>query len=228
MKDVKNKEDPRMTLLRICGFTIIILMTLRVASAQTPNRAPDDDAVKDFSTQSNPNGVWSYGYLTSWGAPFTPYPWAGTCDYPPGISYWTAHNNCGDEHAPLVGHNDTAQPICFLTLCVPPNYLWLNVLSQLSALRWMAPSSGRFLMQVTFVGLEYGVSPSTDVYVLRKTRLFLKAPMTSYQWPLLLNPDSWTLSAGDTVDFIVDWGQDKDFNGDSTGVEVKVWNLGPH
>jgi len=215
-----------MKLLRICGFCIIILLTSPAALAQTPNRSPDYDAVKDFSTQSNPNGVWSYGYLASWSAPFTPYARSGTCDYPPGISYWTAHPNCGDEHAPLVGHNDTAKPICWSTLCVPPNYLWLNVLSQLSVLRWTAPFSGRFLIQVKFVGLDYGYPTSTDVYVLRKKRLFLKAPITSYQLPLLLHPYSWTLSAGDTVDFIVDWGQDKDYNGDSTGAEVKIWSLG--
>jgi hypothetical protein len=74
--------------------------------------------------------------------------------------------------------------------------------------------------------LDYGYPTSTDVYVLRKKRLFLKAPITSYQLPLLLHPYSWTLSAGDTVDFIVDWGQDKDYNGDSTGAEVKIWSLG--
>jgi hypothetical protein len=93
----------------------------------------------------------------------------------------------------------------------------------LSVVRWTAPSAGKFRIQVSFVGVD-NAPTSTNVYVLRKTRLFLKAPITSYQWPLQLQPYTWTLSAGETVDFIVDWGQDKDFGFDSTGAEVKVWN----
>jgi hypothetical protein len=82
---------------------------------------------------------------------------------------------------------------------------------------------------VTFVGLDHVGPTSTYVYVLRNSkRLFLKASITSYRWPLLLHPYSWTLAVGDTVDFMVDRGKDADFYYDSTGVEVKIWNLGQH
>ncbi len=83
------------------------------------------------------------------------------------------------------------------------------------------------MVQVNFVGLDHAFPTSTYVYVVRGSkRLFLKAPITSYQWPLLLRPYRWTFFAGDTVDFMVDWGKDKHYNGDATGVEVKIWNLG--
>src|SRR5262249_52374312 len=143
----------------------------------------------------------------------------------PGLSIWRLAD-CNSD-SPSIIHNDTTKPICWLTLCIPPNYLLLDPRSQLTVLRWTAPSAGRFFVQVTFVGLDRCYPTSTNVYVLRNSkRLFLKAPINSYHSPLLLQPLSWTFSAGDTVDFIVDWGKDMNFYGDSTGTEVKVWNLG--
>ncbi len=214
-----------MKLLKASGIIISLLLIVSpAASAQTPNRAPDYDAVKDFSIQSNPNGVWSYGYLASWNVPLTLFAWGGTCDVS-GISWWFI-SHC--DGLTSVAHNDTTQTVCWTTVCQPPDYLLLNPINgQLSVLRWTAPSSGKFLVQVTFAGLDHVGPTSTYVYVLHNSkRLFLKAPITSYQWPLILRPHDWSLSAGDTVDFIIDWGKDKDFEDDATGAEVKVWNLG--
>jgi hypothetical protein len=204
----------------------LLLLTGQVASAQMGKTStPTYDAVKDFSTQSNPNGVWSYGYLTSWGAPLTLYTVADKSCYP-GTSRWLEHADCSP---PLVSHNDTGKTICDGSVCFPPWLLGLHPggNGELAVVRWTAPSSGRFLIQVTFVGMDWAGPTSTYVYVLRNSkRLFLKAPINSYQWPLLLHPYGWTLSAGDTVDFIVDKGKDGDWHYDSTEVEVKVWNLG--
>jgi hypothetical protein len=212
-------------LLKALGIAITLLLAIsQIASAQTPNTVPAYDAVKDFSIQSNPNGVWSYGYLTSWGAPLTLYGFGGNCM--PGTSWWRI-SSCNDS--PSVIHNDTSKPICWLTLCIPPNYLLLDPRSQLTVLRWTAPSSGSFLMEVTFVGLDHGYPTSTDVHVLLNSkRSLLKAPITSYQLPLKFYPKRLTVFAGDTIDFIVDWGKDQNFYGDSTGAEVKIWNLGQH
>lgn len=216
-----------MKLLKVFTITITLILAIsQIAWAQTPNTVPTYDAVKDWSTQSNPNGVWSYGYLTAWGAPFTLYSWGGTCPQYPGLSFWYISDCSGP---PTVAHNDTDKTVCQQTNCLPTAYLGFDVRTQLSVLRWTAPSSGKFLFQVTFVGLDWAGPTSTYVYVLRNSkRLFLKAPITSYQWPLLLHPYAWTLSAGDTIDFIVDWGKDKNWGYDVTGAEVKVWSLGQH
>ncbi len=213
-----------MKLLKVFGITITLLLAIsQIASAQSQKTAPTYDAVKDFSTQSNPNGVWSYGYLTSWGAPLTLYVWGGTCDQYPGMSWWLT-SQCGD--VPTVAHNDTDKTNCFGTICVPPDYLDFDVRSQLSVLRWTAPSSGTFLLQVNAEGLDCCTTSTYFHVLLNSKRSFLKAPINSYQWPLSFHPRAWRLSAGDTVDFIVDEGKDGDWHYDSTGVEVKIWTLG--
>ncbi len=82
------------------AITLLLLMS-QAASAQAPQwKNADYDAVRDFSIQSNPNGVWSYGYLTSWGAPLTLYSWGGTCSNSPGMSWW----GMPECSIPLIGH----------------------------------------------------------------------------------------------------------------------------
>ena len=62
-----------MKLLKVFTITITLILAIsQIAWAQTPNTVPTYDAVKDWATQTNPNGVWSYGYLTAWGAPIHP------------------------------------------------------------------------------------------------------------------------------------------------------------
>jgi len=211
--------------LNILGFALTVSLLISLtASAQAPDSTNVDyDAVRDFSIQSNPNGVWSYGYLTSWGAPFTLFGWAGTCDIE-GISWWFI-SNC--DGLTSIARNNTSATVCWATVCQTPKYLLLNPINgQLSDLRWTAPSSGRFLMEVKFVGLDWAGPTSTFAYVLLNSkRSLLKAPITSYQWPLSFVPIALELHAGNTIDFIVDWGKDADYRFDSTGAEVKIWKL---
>ncbi len=84
-------------------------------------------------------------------------------------------------------------------------------------------------MEVRFVGVDYAGPTSTYAHVvLNSKRSLLKAPITSYQWPLSFEPRALWLSAGDTLDFIVDWGKNGNYNADSTGAEVKISKLGQH
>ena len=80
-------------------------------------------------------------------------------------------------------------------------------------------------MQGVFGGLDWAGPTSTGVHVRvnSKTSL-LSGPITSYALPLTF-VQRGSLAAGDTVDFIADWGANADYNYDSTGLEVKIWNL---
>lgn len=202
------------------GFVILIsLLIAQSASAQTY------DAVRDWSSQSNPNGVWSYGYLASWGTPFIIDTNEGVGCNAPGSSEWWPFTVCAGA---LVAHNDTNKEICALTWCFPVHYLAMHPgqNGEISVLRWTAPSPGTYLLQVKFQGQDWAYPTSTYAYVLHNSKgLWLKAPITSYKLPLLFSPRAVRLAAGDTLDFMVDWGKDGNWYGDSTGVQVKVWSL---
>jgi|SRR5579864_9217360 len=212
--------------LGIFAFEIIVLLLLSPpASAQTSPLAVKYDAVKDWSSVSNPNGVWSYGYLASRGALFA-LDTAEGGNVPGTSAWWPSTVGTG----PVVAHNDTDKTICGTTFCVPPNYLGLHPGpdGELSVLRWTTPFGGNFLLQVSFQGLDFAFPTSTNVYVVRdSTRVFLKAPITSYAIPLLFEPTALQLSKGETLDFMVDWGNDASYIGDSTGVEVKIYHYPP-
>jgi len=84
-------------------------------------------------------------------------------------------------------------------------------------------------MQVKFAGLDWFFPTSTYAYaVLNSKRLLLQAPITSYLWPLTFNPEALRLSAGDTIDLVIDWDKDGSYSGDSTGAEIKIWSLEQH
>jgi hypothetical protein len=211
-----------MKLLKAVAITIMLLLIISQAAP-----AQIYDAVKDFSIVSNPNGVWSYGYLASWGAPFTLYTWEGTCFT--GMNTWMEPPGCGPS--PSVSHNGTGKQFCAQTWCFPPSYLGTSPgpNGELTVIRWTAPSSGTFVMRVKFVGMDWYFPTSTYVYVVRNSqRLLLQAPITSYEWPLLFYPEPIKLFAGDTIDLMVDWGKDGSYIGDSTGAELKIWSLGQH
>jgi hypothetical protein len=218
---------PEMKMLKALSIAIILfLLMTQAASAQAPQwKTADYDAARDFSIQSNPNGVWSYGWESSLGSALDLYTVTDTTSVQ-GMSFWSAYLNS----LPYVAHNDTDKQNCWQTVCIPPSYLQLHPgpIGELSVLRWTAPSSGTFQMQIEFVGLDWAGPTSTYVHVLLNSkRSLLKAPITSYQLPLSF-PRALLLSAGDTLDFIVDWGKDGNYNSDSTGAEVKISKLGPH
>lgn len=207
-----------MKLLKASGITILLLIISQAASAQIY------DAVKDFSIQSNPNGVWSYGYETSWGTPLTLYIWGGTCW--PGTSTWQEPPGCAPS--PVLSHNDTHKQVCDQTWCFPPSYLGAGPgpNCELTVTRWTAPSSGKFVMRVKFVGLDWYFPTSTYVYVLLDSkRVLLQGSITSYEQPLSFDPEPLRLSAGSTVDLVVGCGKDNSYIGDSTGLELKIWSL---
>jgi hypothetical protein len=162
--------------------------------------------------------------LASWGTPFTLYTAEGDCGQP-GFSNWFLLSDVCNPH---VGHNDTNKQICVTTACAPTQYLAFHPgpNGELSVVRWTAPSPGRYFLRVKFQGQDWAYPTSTYVYVLRNSkRLLLKAPITSYKLPLLFYPEPFRLAPGETLDFMVDWGKDGNYYGDTTGLEVKIWNL---
>ena len=204
-----------------------LLLMSQVVSAQTPQWVTADyDAVRDFSSQSNPNGVWSYGWESTLGDTLNLYTLADTTSVP-GMSVFYKSGDNWTGGWPVLGRNDTSKKVCWKTVCIFPAYLLLHpgASGELSVLRWTAPSPGRFLIEGGFVGLDFVGPTTTDVHVLvNSKRSLLSGPITSYKWPLIVNL-TVSVSAGDTVDFAVGFGKNGNFTCDSTGVRFAVTRL---
>jgi len=211
-----------MNLLGTLAMAIgVSLLIPQVGPAQTQSpAAPDYDAVRDFSITSNPNGVWSYGWLASLGSPLNLYTVTDTTSVS-GMSAWLEFGTIATP--PLVAHNDTSKVICFLTLCVPPSYLLSHPgpNNEVTVVRWTAPSSGSFRLQGAVAGLDQYPTTTGFYVVLNSNNYLFSATIDSYKTPLPFHK-VLTVSAGDTLDFAVDFGQDGSYLGDSTGIQFKV------
>jgi hypothetical protein len=209
--------------MRIVKVFGIITCLLLMSQAASPQISRVYDAVRDFSTASNPNGVWSYGYLTQLGTPLILYT-SSDNQCMPGMSWWgLLLGQC--NFMPVVGHNDTDHTFCWLTNCLPPTYLmsqpgWNG---ELSVVRWTAPKAGKGTVSGAVTGVDCTYPTSSTFYmVLNTNQRLLSAPVDSCDLPLTFEDYQLTVQAGDTLDFVVDWGPDGSPIGDGTGIQFKV------
>lgn len=180
------------------------------------------DAAGDFSTGSNPNGTWSYGYsygvgstfildttnTTSYGPGLALGGWMGNVDSTPGANYPYALKNFT---ASTVANNGSTifQPG---QLGLQPGESNLE-----SIVRWTAPFSGAFNINVTFSGCNV-LGDSVNVYVLTNGSSLFSSTVSP-------SPASYTGSqsilAGDTIDFVVGNGGNGQ-NDDTTGMAATI------
>ena len=200
-----------------------LILTHRV-TAQSPNLPkPQYDAVKDFSLNSNPNGVWSYGSLDKYGDPLTLYTTAMTNCAGESESIWGEP----DCNTPWVLHNDSNQTICFESICVPPYVLHMDIGNNgagpfITVLRWTTPQTGTYLFVAMAEGLDWYAPTNAAFRIIYNSKKQLAwLAISSYEVPTIFR-HQLTLSAGDTIDFAVDMGSDHDWHFNSTGVAVKV------
>jgi hypothetical protein len=199
--------------------SVFVLRCPGAGFAQTQPTA-DYDAVRDFSITSNPNGVWSYGWLSSLGPPLNLYTVTDSTTFS-GLSAWLA-TGMSMYAPPLVGHNDTDATLCYLSFCVPPGYLHLHpgVNNELSVVRWTAPISGTFFLQGAVRGLD-AITTTRFLAVLNSEGHLFSATVTGQNPPVFFHR-TLTVSAGDTIDFLVTFGQNHSYFNDSTGIQFKL------
>jgi hypothetical protein len=209
-------------------FALFLLLVCASAGlAQTHEPAAEYDAVRDFSITSNPNGVWSYGWEASLGSALNLYTVTDVTSVP-GISAWLAQGTFL-RNPPLVAHNDRTSVICPpSTFCVPPEYLDLHpgINNEVSVVRWTAPTNGNFKIEGAAVGLDQTTTTTTLYVLLNSGSALFTIPIDNYRSPLFFRfPCALAMSAGDTLDFAVDFGADGDYYYDSTGIQFKVTNV---
>lgn len=216
------------------AWTVTMLTTMALAPTAY---ASSFDAATDFSLGSNPNGVWSYGYSSTLGGPFTPdiitkTTTAGNNNF----SSWQGNDMscgfCGPEIFPLVVKNTASTEQVTGTVDLLAGELALHPAAngEFAIVRFTAPTAGLFTIASTFEGRDVGgpqspTGTTTDVHVLLNNAPLFTGEVTgfgatsdqSFSPPLPL-----PLSAGDTLDFVVGVGVDRNFFDDLTGLSATI------
>jgi len=95
---------------------------------------------------------------------------------------------------------------------------------ELSVVRWTAQPSGTFLLQGAARGLDFYTS-TNFLAILNSERQLFSATISSKRNPPVFFHRTLTVSAGDTIDFVVNFGQNGSYFNDSTGIQFKLTQM---
>lgn len=182
------------------------------------------DAVTDFSIQNNPAGTWSQGYTRTLGSPFAIHSTA-QLNYIPGADRWTtpaidpslatARNNTGQT---VTGSPGTYSP--------PPGMLVLHPAfdGTCDVVRWTAPSTGEIIISGKFTGLDVVTTVAdTDVHILYNSTVdLIHAPILHGLGSEYAFSVTYSVTAGDAIDFVVGKGPSGLHQNDSTGLQATI------
>jgi hypothetical protein len=180
------------------------------------------DAAMDFSLNSNPNGVWSYGYSATLGGAMVLDD--QNVQDSSGLYVW---RNAGLEpNGPSLAFNPTANPI---TITGPTDLMIWNPYQlsmtegsggQYCVLRFAPPESGAYQVQAAFSSVDKYYGAKTDVHLLVNGMSFFDSvvygigSVASFDQTLQLN-------AGDVLVFAVGLG-DYGWGWDTTGLSATI------
>jgi hypothetical protein len=198
------------------------ILTAGVIMLQSNCHAITYDAAMDFSLNSNPNGVWSYGYSATLGSPMALDDKAVQDSH--GLYTWRSAGL--DPNGPGFAFNPTASPI---TITGPTDLMIWNP-GQLSmsegsggqycVLRFTAPVTSKYDIQGAFSSVDKYYGAKTDVHLLENGASIFDSvvygidSVASFEQTVQLN-------AGDTVDFAVGLG-DYGWGWDTTGLDARI------
>lgn len=196
-------------------FLSFVSASLFVASAASQSF----DAAADFSVVANPAASWSYGTFQSLGQPFVLS--ASNTSLCSAAQGWGPGNFLG------VYKNQTLQT----TVCSSGRYPRETVImhpgaaGQYAVLRWTSPGSGPCTISVSVRGADASFPTTIDASVLLNGVALVAGEVNAYAEGLTF-VDTVNVSAGDTVDVAIGYGQNGTYAGDSTAVDATI-QLGP-
>jgi hypothetical protein len=176
----------------------------------------------DFSASSNPNGVWSYGWLPAARFPFF-LSLTNTPSGLPGLSFWQGKPGNPFFGVPNLAYNFSTNDILLdnavfrsrkITAVPGPS-------GELAAIRWTAPQQGQLALQADFTGRDPGTT--SRAYVINPSGMLYSAEVLGFGTNSLRSfATNLTVAAGDSIIFGVDYGSNQIWNYDSTEVEVAI------
>jgi len=205
-----------------------------------------DDVSTGFSLTTNPNAVWSYGYLSAGNVPDTKtfrafeyggwhYDFFGNQGRVVGLFTWRIAlkpgTPSGHDTGLCVYKNVTQAPLSLspkATGSAPIATLEANQVSLhpgfggfFCVIRWRAPKAGSYTLTGDFKGLDEKPTTS-DVYIYKNGEKLWWDFVNDYQRPHQFSTKV-SVKKGDSIDFIVGYGQDKQIYNDTTGLAARIY-----
>jgi hypothetical protein len=188
-------------------LTTMALLGLAVVTASATNSWADTiyDAAADFergwTTQSNPNGVWSYGYSSGFTNPVTLYNQTVQNGINgPNAQYWLSPSVNIANSPSAEFNNGPAYDDGNIDFLANEFELVSGIGGQYSDLVFTAPSSGTYSLATSFRGDQYGIG--TVVGVVVNGNLVFNSSVTA-EGQTVPYDTTVRLTAGNTVEFSV-------------------------
>jgi hypothetical protein len=214
-------------LLAVVCLTLAVCLTSITAFATIPISCWD--AASEFNDSANPDaanpsGVWSYGWKKALTEKFV---LATTrANDPPHTSGWSSASGY-----PYIGHNTHAIPVTvnINSIVLPPFALALHPgpNNEYAVVRFTVPADGTYKVSGQFYALDDNAAgTTTDVWVLpnnSKTGAF-SGKVDYYggsKWASFTST-AFQLKKGNTLDFQVGYGVNKNYEYDSTGLNAVI------
>ena len=137
-----------------------------------------------------------------------------------GLRSWSSSSLGGSD--PCVSYNPTSETKRFANVRWEPGRLAFHPgpKGEYSVVRWTAPAAGEFSLDAAFFAID--ADTTTSVHVLHNGRsVFQKAIRIDGAGERATCNKSLALAKGDTLDFVVGWGNGA-YVCDSTGLEVQL------
>jgi hypothetical protein len=156
------------------------------------------NAVENFSTASNPNGAWSYGWAPSLGGTFSLLTTNQNCLESKTVCW---QNGLQEPDLAFVAKDSTPYNVVYYTVALPYNVLWLGPEANAVIARWTAPSAGNYTIIGSFQAIDTELAP-VDLGILRDGATFLFTDsFTFYGEAKSFTLSNISLTAGTTIDF---------------------------
>jgi hypothetical protein len=221
-KEKKYKNNKIRHKVMKTSFKLIAVSVGLLAIAPASQAASYDPAT-DFSTTTNPNGVWTYGSSTTLGGTYGTFVKNGTFD---GLNYWQEGTGTpGNSDAlPWIAVNPSSSTVDYSTLHVNPGELTLHpgVTGHYAVLRFTAPTAGQYDVNSDFFGQDSVGPTTTDVHVLVNGTTTFNGLINDYRTTFASFHQIVSLTQGETVDFAVGLGSNGTYFYDSTGLKATI------
>ena len=198
---------------------LFVAISLQAAAVTVPW-----DAARDFSTSSNPNGPWSYGFSSNPGTGFAP---ATSCSVIiPEFVGWCAFQPGAVNGEPWVVKNTSGTTQQGGSMRLVPGQLGMHPgpAAEVAKIRWTAPKRGYYQFDGSFESRSLaGAGATVDVHILLNGFPLLQENISGGFGPGS-GPEfsiRWGMQAGDHVDFTVGAGGNG-YNSDPTALDVAI------